>query len=126
MARIKIAQGQKNKIKVVVKDTAGAVVDLTPWTKFGFVVYKQPHEVLFRCSTIGSGNWKPITITDAVNGEFEFLLEVDDTKSAEPGNYDGEIIWFEDDGGTEVIPKTPGGMEFMELFPSPTAGLTTL
>lgn len=124
MGILKISQGTKVKVKITALDENGAAVNLANFTKFGFVVYNETG-TLFRAST-EAGIWdKDITITNAGAGEFEFLMDVADTKQAKPGKYLSELIWFQDDDGTTVIPKV-SAMDFMELIQSPTNSITDI
>ncbi len=125
MARIKISKGVRITFNVTAKDDTGVVIDLTA-KKFGFVVFKQPSEVLCRFASPTITGWKPLTVTDAVAGKFSITIDPENTANASSGNYDAEIVLINPSGGIDLISKNPGGKEFIELFESPTHALTTL
>lgn len=121
MARIKIAQGSRITIQVTAKNDDGSVIDLSTLDKFGFVVFKQPSKTICKFISEETTGWSDLTIDDAAEGKFSVTLESSHTKTQEPGNYDAElIVWAADGDGGNWISKTPGGKEFIELFPSPT------
>jgi len=125
MARIKFAKGSRGTFEITAKDELEAALDLTG-KKFGFVVFRQPNETLVRFAYPTIDDWKVLDVVNLAIGKFSITMDPEDTSSADPGNYDAEIIFFNTVGSKELISKNPGGKEFIELFDSPTSFISEL
>jgi len=84
-------QGGDYELKITATDSVGAVIDLTSLNGYIFVIYYADGVVVTQYSKNTEAGFKPLVLTDEVNGIFSVRLQSVDTKKARLEKIFGEL-----------------------------------